>query len=787
MALPERGKQLLDLMLLQGFGERPIFFIGHSLGGLVTKQILRSSSDSLLPREKQIFDNTRAVLFIATPHSGAELATLADMFQSVFGPTVTLKGLQLHDAHLGELFNWYRNHSQGVGIQTATYFERLGVRIVNSGSSHPGCGDDPVPLDEDHLSIAKPRTQEAQVFLGACDLVRRFVLVPRRPEAKEAQQAKGLRVPHELPPAAEAFFGRGVEVRQVVERLRAGKNTAVVGPAGLGKTAVAAEALQVVVGKDSSSLAENPFSDGVVYLDLYALRGSAEGAWNRLANRLKGVGFHERLTGRERASEACRGLRMLLVVEGGEEADGREGRADIAELFSVLSLENRWLLLTRLSTQANAAESVVLKEALDPAEAAQLFDSLTGGKVSVADRDRALELLAGHPLALTWAGNLFARDEENAGQIVTEWEQGGLPKLSDPSKAEHTLGWLFERSTKKLNDEERLVLGACALLSNGPFALAAMDAVLVDQVASGKSSGREALLSLVRRGLLRRASVEEHWQFTHILGYQFARKEWGSDSDVRQVLGHWLRGEIERELEKQEGDGAIRALGGLWEHVAALLRADDDQCLWEPIVNVALYEFSDRLVDLGRLGDQRLVLGAVAGWFEGFSSSKGLEEEWQRERSVLKNRVGKVLKDQGDLAGALAAFRQSLEIRRRLAEADSSNSGWQRDLSVSHVNVGYVLKDQGDLAGALAAFRQSLEISRRLAEADSSNAGWQSDLSFSLTRMAQLYESQDRAQALLFALESLAIDERLAALDPSNVNGQNDVRFIRSLVERLRG
>jgi hypothetical protein len=39
---------------------------------------------------------------------------------------------------------------------------------------------------------------------------------------------------------------------------------------------------------------------------------------------------------------------------------------------------------------------------------------------------------------------------------------------------------------------------------------------------------------------------------------------------------------------------------------------------------------------------------------------------------------------QGDLAGALKAYRESLAVRARLAAADPSNAGWQRDLSVSY-------------------------------------------------------------------------------------------------------
>ena len=44
--------------------------------------------------------------------------------------------------------------------------------------------------------------------------------------------------------------------------------------------------------------------------------------------------------------------------------------------------------------------------------------------------------------------------------------------------------------------------------------------------------------------------------------------------------------------------------------------------------------------------------------------------------------VGEVLKGQGDLAGALKNYRDSLEIRERLARKDPDSADWQRDLSV---------------------------------------------------------------------------------------------------------
>jgi hypothetical protein len=88
----------------------------------------------------------------------------------------------------------------------------------------------------------------------------------------------------------------------------------------------------------------------------------------------------------------------------------------------------------------------------------------------------------------------------------------------------------------------------------------------------------------------------------------------------------------------------------------------------------------------------------------------------------------------------------------------------------------------------LAAYGESLAVRRCLTEADPSNAGWQRGLSYCLTLLAQFHGRKgDRAAALRYAEEGLSIDERLAALDPSNVTWQNDVAVSRVLVALLRG
>jgi tetratricopeptide (TPR) repeat protein len=798
MALPDRAGQVLDRMVQKHLGERPLFFICHSLGGLLVKQILRKADDADDdPRKKQVAAQTRAVLFLATPHNGAELASLLDAFRTLFGTTVSIDDLRAHDAHLLDLYNWYRNHSLALGIRTVTYYENrpvMGVLpIVNATSSQTGVGPDAVPLDEDHLSIAKPRDRDEQVCDAARELLNDYVFAPHPATPKQPQSATiiaatepqrvivqvqspsasaTVRVPCELPPAAEKHFGRKTELKQLIERLRAGKNSAVVGPAGHGKTALAAEAVREVVG---NSLAASPFPDGVVFLDLYTYRGQAEPVWNNLANALAGPGFMDKSPARVRATEACRARRVLIILEGGEEADGTEGRANVKELCAVFSLENRCLLMTRLSTQAVPAESVELKEALHRDDAANLLDSITQGRVTGLVREQVLALVENHPLALTWAGNLLARDDDDPEQLVADWQARGPASLSDPIRAEHTLKWLFDRSVRGLEEIAQQLLAAAGLLARAPFPLGATVAALDDQ-SENAVIARSALKSLVQRGLLRRSQESDHWQFTHVLGYRFARQQTDTDKVVRKRLGRWISGRVGTTMAANSSYLGTTSLAPALEHAAALLRADNDQQLWMPLAHDFLYSITDRLTSIGRLDLVRLALDAIADWLACFPALKANKPYWLRECSTLLSRQGDLLRDQGELKAALASYEKSFVIKERLAQAKPSDIGRQRDLSVVQERIGHVLGEQGDLAGALAAHREALITRRRLADTDPSDTRWQWDLSVCQTKVGEILHDQGDLVAAQDAYrDALAVILRLAESDRSNVDWQRDL------------
>jgi len=641
-----------------------------------------------------------------------------------------------------------------------------GLKIVSASSSHPGVGADPVPLDQDHISIAKPRARDAQVCEAAGRILRDFVLKPRVSPKPRL---------YELPPAADEFFGRQAELAQVTERLRLGKNTAIVGAAGMGKTALAAKALE--------ACGNAPFEDGIAYLDFYQFHGKAEEAWNSLANKLAGPDFMERATARERATNACTGRKVLVIVEGGEEADGSTGRDSIGEFLSALSPQNRWLLLTRLSTQAKATDSVFLRETLHRSDAARLLDSITKGRVTDELRERVLDLLDGHPLALTWAGNSIALDDDGPERLVADWAKAGLPQLSDPTQAQHTLEWLFKRSVRGLDETARHVLAAAALLARAPFPLTAMSAAFPE---AEEGDLRRSVRELVRSSLLRRAEEEDCWQFTHVLGYQFARQETGSDAGVRRRLGEWLHQRLAAALEV--GATAIDALVlTRWlQHFGALLRTDDDQGLWMPLVEDTLYEFVERLTILGPLNPVKLALEGVAGWFGRFPPAKAQEMCWARERSSLISAQGDVLSSEGNPTGALAAHHESLAVRRSLAEADPLEARRHRDLFVSLVKVGEVLGEQGDLPEALSAYREALSGIQGLTEADPSIEVWGHELFTIQAKIGDLLADQrDLPEAWEAYRGSLRVWRGLVAADRSNAGWQRNLSVIQERIGDL--
>ena len=223
MPLADRATNVLHQLELDGIGRRPVVFVCHSLGGLLVKQLLRHACDFGHPAWKAIATQTRAIVFLSTPHSGADLASWIQYIGGLLRTTVSVEELEAHHPRLRELNLWYRSHVVDLDITTVVYCEKrpvAGLLVVNETTADPGIvGVVPIPVDEDHVSICKPASKDSLIYRGVKRLVEEVVHQSRQPAVRPP--IKSAAVDSQPPPEKRADSNPGPVKIELCRRLGA--------------------------------------------------------------------------------------------------------------------------------------------------------------------------------------------------------------------------------------------------------------------------------------------------------------------------------------------------------------------------------------------------------------------------------------------------------------------------------------------------------------------------------------------------------------------------------------
>ncbi len=192
MPLSETAINIADLLLTKPVGvDRPMIFVGHSLGGLVIKKMILDSASDSRPRNKPLANNTRAIMFLATPHTGSDVPALAKFLKALtesvlsagagamlgvpsgigafvakmFGrrKSTTMDELQRDASMLRDLNSRFRQYVESRRdanpIAISVYYETQptgGLQVVTESSADPGIPTaDLVPLMANHIEICK--------------------------------------------------------------------------------------------------------------------------------------------------------------------------------------------------------------------------------------------------------------------------------------------------------------------------------------------------------------------------------------------------------------------------------------------------------------------------------------------------------------------------------------------------------------------------------------------------------------------------------------------------------
>jgi hypothetical protein len=164
MPIVDRATNLLAQSEAEVISAKPIFFVTHSLGGLIVKEMLRTADTLGRPAWKEIVRQTRGIVFLATPHRGSGTADFFKALGSILRISVSVRELEANAAYLRGLNLWYQNNVSRLRIESSVLFETqntLGVRVVNEASADPGIpGVIPIPIDSDHFGICKPLRED---------------------------------------------------------------------------------------------------------------------------------------------------------------------------------------------------------------------------------------------------------------------------------------------------------------------------------------------------------------------------------------------------------------------------------------------------------------------------------------------------------------------------------------------------------------------------------------------------------------------------------------------------
>ncbi|HDR8937058.1 hypothetical protein LGM38_17750 [Burkholderia vietnamiensis] len=178
MALPQQATAILECLSIESaMLEGPLVLVGHSLGGLIIKTLLRQGATRDVERHDRLTRNVKGIVFIGTPHFGSRLASIAATLH-LMRSNPQVSDLRMDNAQLEELNQSFvklcRDRDIKVRVFTETQAVRLpgclgrllpGVTVVSPTSSQPHVpGEVGTPVDANHITICKPLSRSAIVY-----------------------------------------------------------------------------------------------------------------------------------------------------------------------------------------------------------------------------------------------------------------------------------------------------------------------------------------------------------------------------------------------------------------------------------------------------------------------------------------------------------------------------------------------------------------------------------------------------------------------------------------------
>jgi tetratricopeptide (TPR) repeat protein len=482
-----------------------------------------------------------------------------------------------------------------------------------------------------------------------------------------------------LPSRPPHFRGRDTELAELLPRLKPGRIFTITAPGGMGKTALAAQAIWLLTAEGTAPPAEFP---GGVFFHTFYNQPSAELALQELA-----AFFWEdpKPTPAAAAQRALAERITLLVLDGAEAAD---------DLTVLRELCGRCgLLITTRDREQIFGDNLDLRP-LDASESLALLKDWGGAQIDDDDQAaRLCELVGRLPLAIRLAGRYMASRKEPVSEYAAWLEATPLVALDRGKRRDESIPLLFRRSLEGLDDDAMDVLDVTSLLAFAPFDRGLIAAGLGVE----PESVSEPLGELVRFGLLNRE--KGRYQTAHALLQTYAREEFPADEDILFNLVDYftqLAGE-----QTERGPEGFVVLDAALPHIRAVLDHLQSAADWELLL--VLSEAIQEYLDLHGRSVERQQVCQMA--LQVAQANKDTEAE-----SRFLTWLGNAYSDLGEPQRAIELHQRALRIDRKIGD----RSGEGTDL----IDLGNCYAALDDLSRAIRYYKKALQIATEINDRD---------------------------------------------------------------------
>ncbi|MDR6983163.1 pimeloyl-ACP methyl ester carboxylesterase/tetratricopeptide (TPR) repeat protein [Rheinheimera pacifica] len=785
MPLPDQGDSVLEtLSTEEGLRNRPLLLIGHSMGGLVIKTLISHGRTKGVARYKNVVSRIHGVVFIATPHNGSQMATLAKYLSVVLRTNPQVGDMKIHDAHIRSLHHQFlayfnepdtnvavRTFAETKGVLIGKRFLRLNLGptklVVDPSSSEPHVPNEiAIPLPEDHISICKLENKESQLYKSLLNFIREGL-----PPRCQLLQSRGYDFVGErihsdrLPTVKGAFFGRIDELKLLNDAWAGNGNRIVqfIAPGGTGKTKLLRHWLDHTAGIDAL-LAWSFYSQGSSENKQVSATPFFSHAFEKLGSTRTSFATDEDKG--EYLAELLLVKRCVLVLDGLEPLQhvgrGMQGELKdraIRQLLKSLASHNNGLCIitTRIAVHELCDRAHVVRydlQNLTPDDGVLLLQSL-GVTGSAAELHKAVQEYGCHALALSLLGNVLRLRHQ--GNVLKRDTLKALPVDAKGSKESRHAFKVMQAYEEWFAGETELALLYLLGLFDHPISLEVLQVLCAAQIPHltadiEEDAWLEALAALREEHHLLAQQDGQNGQMDNLDCHPLIREYFGQQlqnrlSDAWQQA-HKTLYNYYKALPSKELPDTLEEMQPLFNAVAhgcaagLYQRALDEVC-WPRIQRDDEHYMTNKL---GAFSDD-LAIAAHFFTTPWSTIAVGLTE---RDKALILNWAGFGLRALGRLREALEPMQTGMEIQIK-------NQDWKNAANVAG-NLSELQLSLGEVAKAQAISQRSVIFADQSGDA-------RARVAFYATHADALHQAGETAAALaLFREAELLLQKYLPSL-----------------------